>query len=265
MPVDCGCPLIAGSVTPQGMTSMMMRADVFTLLSMSSSAQMMSRGKWSEQIRRGCLLMLELEMMSKEMRKQIENNKLFKNKFRGWHKVLHHKCTRNEVQDVRVLNYPSALLSQDKLPDEDADNIFVYASYLKPGPHHLVVFDPSTQLHCASLNIGLSCTSTLCPEQPASLTSKGLEKKVVPNIWVGWKSDTDELRRKAVWYDSMSGDYNLDEILKDIRRTGGDIAPVRKEQVHALFENYFDYVHVLQKEGMVISEQYPEIDFAAFR
>lgn len=144
LPVDCGCPLIAGSVTPHGKTSMMMRADVFTLLSMTNSAQMMSKGKWAEQIRRGCLLTLELEMVSKDVRKSIEKNKLFKNKFRGWHKVLHHKCTRNEVQDVRILNYPSALLSRDKLADEDADNIFVYATFLKPGPHHLVVFDPNT-------------------------------------------------------------------------------------------------------------------------
>ena len=76
---------------------MMMRADVFTLLSMTDSAQMMNKGKWSEQMRRGCLLMLELETMAKDIRKQIENNKLFKNKFRGWHRALHHKCTRNEV------------------------------------------------------------------------------------------------------------------------------------------------------------------------
>lgn len=108
----------------------------------------------------------------------------------------------------------------------------------------------------------MSCTAVRCPEQPASLTSKGLDNKVVPNIWVGWKADTEELRRKAIWYDNMSGEFDIDDIYREIRRNASE--PARKEQINQLFEGYFDHLNVFQKEGMVVSEQFPQIDFKAF-
>ena len=82
------------------------------------------------------------------------------------------------------------------------------------------------------------------------------------NVWVAWKSDTDEQKRKAIQWDAMTDDFQLELFIRD-RRNDDVMKATRGAIMHAL-EKAFEWINIAQKESQATSNQYPEIDYNNF-
>lgn len=59
-------------------------------------------------------------------------------KVRGWSHVIHDMTLRNELTDVRVINRPDY-----SAYNVEAEDWFSYATFLKPGYHQFIIYDPA--------------------------------------------------------------------------------------------------------------------------
>ena len=86
---------------------LMMRADIFTLLSSSMVKRIMRNEKSAFKVQRGCMLLLEAETGTEATRDRVRRNKRFDDRINGWNHVLHHRCTESELIDAKKINYQS--------------------------------------------------------------------------------------------------------------------------------------------------------------
>ena len=87
--------------------------------------------------------------------------------------------------DVKSINVP------DLQRDLDNNDIFVYASYLKPGYHKLLIYDPElNRAYCQDFVLNLNMREDIFPEFPI-IESVIMEVRI-PWIWRKWGEDTQD-------------------------------------------------------------------------
>ena len=85
------------------------------------------------------------------------------------------------------------------------------------------------------------------------------------NVWIPWKADTPDQMSKAVEWDSLSGNFDLELFIRDrVNYKRFDPVKARLEIVKILTNN-FNLINIFQKEALVNSKLFPEIDFLNFR
>jgi hypothetical protein len=121
------------------------------------------------------------------MLEELEINKMMD----GWHQILEDKCHNNELTDVQTINAPNLkrnISSQD---------YFIYAAFLPPGYHQILIFDPEEQRAFAKdVIVGMN-HKDFYPEYPI-LQDPVTHTRVVQNVWRHWKVD-DELDDDRLW------------------------------------------------------------------
>ena len=112
---------------------------------------------------------------------------------------LDEKCTRNELVDVRRINYPINLKQlKDKRGKEKTPGIYAYACILPPGYHQLIIYDPKSQrAFCKETVIDLNNQTDSYPELPRQIGAKNLAV-AVPNVWAPWKKDKKQQKVMAI-------------------------------------------------------------------
>ena len=125
----------------------------------------------------------------KELFKQENYNLLnsldITKKFEGWEDLLKFICLENELMDVKNINIP------DFTKDLTNSDYYVFAGYLKPGYHQILIYDP--QLEKAFVKdfvVNLNLKEDLFLEYP----SKEQEPfpKHIANVWRNWIEDSQE-------------------------------------------------------------------------
>ena len=97
---------------------------------------------------------------------QFESEKLLVDlkldeRLNGWEKVLRDKCYRNELMDILCINNP------DLCADLANSDCYVYAEFLKPGYHQLLIFDPLFErAYCKDFMVNINMREDLFPEFP---------------------------------------------------------------------------------------------------
>ena len=82
-------------------------------------------------------------------------------KFKGWQKVLEQQSTQNELYDVKNINVP------DFGKDIENKDYFVFADFLKPGYHQIIIYDPKlNRAYCKDFMVNLNSREDLYPEYP---------------------------------------------------------------------------------------------------
>ena len=94
-------------------------------------------------------------------------------------------CLENELMDVKNIN----------IPDFDSDlhdsDFFVYASYLKPGYHQILIYDPLTEkAFIKDFVVNLNLREDIFPEYPAKEPDPA--SKNIRNVWRNWIEDSQE-------------------------------------------------------------------------
>jgi len=83
-------------------------------------------------------------------------------KLEGWEKLMKNKCLNNELMDVKNINLPD--FSKD-LKDKD---YYVFAGFLKPGYHQLLIYDPQLErAYCKDFVVNLNLREDIFPEFPS--------------------------------------------------------------------------------------------------
>ena len=83
-------------------------------------------------------------------------------KLDGWDKLLKYMCLENELMDVKNINPPDFDLD---LYEKD---YYVYAGYLKPGYHQILIFDPKLEkAFCKDFVVNLNLREDIFPEYPS--------------------------------------------------------------------------------------------------
>lgn len=54
----------------------------------------------------------------------------------GWESLMRDKCYRNELMDIECVNNP------DLCSDLKTSDVFIFADYIKPGYHQILIYDP---------------------------------------------------------------------------------------------------------------------------
>ena len=114
----------------------------------------------------------------------------------GWNLILEDKCLNNELSDVQSVNAPNFKKAISQL------NYFVYAAFLPPGYHQLIIFDPEEQRAFAKdVIVGMN-HKDFYPEFPI-LQDPIINTKTVQNVWRHWKVDTVDDDKK-IWNKEIS-------------------------------------------------------------
>ena len=95
------------------------------------------------------------------------------------------KCLRNELMDVKSINLPD--LDSKKIFFNETES-YIYATYLKPGYHQLLIYDPTLdRIFCKDFVVNLNTREDIYPEFPIL---EGMKiKKRVKWIWRSWLQD----------------------------------------------------------------------------
>ena len=114
----------------------MMRADVFALLNVSTSSDYMKGAKDANIIKRSIMKYLE-----SEQNERAEGLGLFQN-LKGWNHLLFQKCNRNQVMRTHSVNLPTCVRDEHVPQAAASSSHYVFAAYLEPGLHQIVIYDP---------------------------------------------------------------------------------------------------------------------------
>ena len=174
----------------------MLRAEYFTLLSVSQVIKFVRRKKHFKQIRQGIMTLLQIEedeMIKTGKLKKINNilrNSIILMKLMGWEEILADRTLRSELQEIKRINYIKRLdkvLDSKKIITRDnagsLSDIYLYATYLKPGFHQLVIYCPlSKRAFCKEVVIDQNGQEANYPELPKQVGAKNSTRKI-PNVW----------------------------------------------------------------------------------
>ena len=116
------------------------------MLSVSHIAKFVKKLKQNLRIRDGIFTMLQADdalstRVDEEINLVSETEKL-QFKINGWNKVLVDKCLKNELEDVKRINFPERICNPgfNELKSEQI-KIWAYAAYLAPGLHQFIIYD----------------------------------------------------------------------------------------------------------------------------
>ena len=128
---------------------------------------------------------------------------------RGWEQILNDKCNTNSLQDVMPINKPCDIL---KMANKD---LYVYAGYLQPGYHQLLLFDPIyDKIFIKEFVVTLN-EFDFYPEYPQQLREV-IVKKQVPDVWRKWAKDSPEDVREAfTLHRVLSEDFQVKGYIKN--------------------------------------------------
>ena len=152
------------------------------------------------------------------------------------------KCLRNELMDVTCINNPDLFSNLKK------NEVYIYAEYLKPGYHQLLIFDPLLEkAYCKDFMVNLNLRDDLYPEYP--VIDGFVVKPRVKNVFEEWREDRQEDKIKAFQVDmSISENFYTGRLVKDTSD--------QNIVIKTMLEN-FDYIKVYHKHLLVGSAKYP--------
>ena len=108
----------------------------------------------------------------------------------GWEKLMRDKCLRNELMDVHCINEPDFCL------DLANNDVFIYADFLKPGYHQVLIFDPLLEkAFCKDFMLNINLREDLFPEYPIIEGTK--IKSRVKNVFEDWVDDTEMEKKRC--------------------------------------------------------------------
>ena len=113
----------------------MMSADMFALLDLSQNTKSVTSLKASNELKAECAKFLNRTNQDPAAYERV------KAKIRGWNRILFDQCHYNYTTDVLAINQPADLASKA----EEKCSDFVYAGYLAPGRHQLLIYSPRAQ------------------------------------------------------------------------------------------------------------------------
>lgn len=104
--------------------------------------------------------------------------------------LLKDKCLKNELMDIKTINIPDLNKSQE------TSDIYIYAKYLCPGYHQLLIYDPLIQkAFCRDMIVNLNLREDIYPEYPII---EGMKmRRGIKNVFEAWKEDSVGIKRKA--------------------------------------------------------------------
>jgi hypothetical protein len=154
-------PLICGTVVkkPFGIENFsrklkMIRAPIFTILCISGSALFITEKKQTQTTKTATIRYLEFDDNS------VLENLMINQKLTGWQTILDDKCNNNELTDVHTVNPPNF---SESIEDRD---YFIYSTFLAPGYHQIVIYDPDTRrAYCKDIIVGMN-HKDFYPEYP---------------------------------------------------------------------------------------------------
>lgn len=92
--------------------------------------------------------------------------------------------------DVKNVNMPDFEREADKL-----QNTFVYADYVKPGYHRLLIYDPKlNKAYCKDLVVDLNQREDVFPEYPIHINNEAPDNKkaIARHVWRRWPMQPEE-------------------------------------------------------------------------
>ena len=172
-------PIIIGSIVNGGFSRKlrMLRADLFTLMSITQSKQFMKQRRNSTGIKTSVV-----NICRKSQR--IDDNVELIQKLKGWNRILFDKMNDNFLTDVFTLNQPDDLNVE---PPEETT--YIYSAFLQPGNHTVLIYDPlHKRAFCKEFIVKLNTVEHF-PEYPdMGSNSNGTVKNFAPpkpkqNVW----------------------------------------------------------------------------------
>lgn len=109
----------------------MMRASLFTLLSISHSREFTKSKLHSKFIKEAIIKFNQFD--SDNVMNEININ----DRIDGWNELLNDKVNNNELVDVTSINQPNLMDGYIQYKD-----IYCYAAFLPPGYHQMIIYDP---------------------------------------------------------------------------------------------------------------------------
>ena len=119
------------------------------------------------------------------------------------------KCLRNELMDIKCINNPNFMA------DLKSSDCFVYADFMKPGYHQILIYDPLLEkAFCKDFMVSMNLREDLFPEFPIM---DGVKIKVrIKNVFDEWREDSAEDQIKAFGLDmEYTNDVNIEKLVKD--------------------------------------------------
>mmetsp|Transcript_28843 Transcript_28843/g.43553 ORF Transcript_28843/g.43553 Transcript_28843/m.43553 type:complete len:187 (+) Transcript_28843:941-1501(+) len=166
-------------------------------------------------------------------------------KLEGWQKILEDKCQNNELTQVQVVNEPNF---QDS--GINAKEIFVYATFLPPGYHQILIYDPMLErAFCHDLVLNLN-QKDFYPEYPLLHGVKN--NKNIQNVWRHWLEDSEEEIDKSFISDTETEEFAEARFIKN-EEDWFKCLQVLKDN--------FDIIKVYQREMLFGSNKYPQVDW----
>ena len=85
----------------------------------------------------------------------------------GWNKLLHAKCNKNQILPVCTMNKPASILDECAGPEQPGDGHYVFATYLEPGYHQFLIYDPLIdKAFCQEMVVDFNPYQQIYPELP---------------------------------------------------------------------------------------------------
>lgn len=108
-----------------------MRADVFTLLSISTTGEFFNDAEKSTLIKKTVSKFLEGEYNDRVRRQSTFST------LKGWNNLLYQKCNQSQILSVNAVNQPDCVRHQSARPEsvEQGCNHYAFAAFLEPGYH----------------------------------------------------------------------------------------------------------------------------------
>lgn len=121
----------------------MLRSDFYTLLSLCHSKEFVRSAKEIKAIKQG-IMQICTDTQDTQMQDVLDSIK-------GWQRVLQDKLLQNELMDMHLINMPKSIpewkIHYDEWDEEIQEkecSSFVFADFLPPGLHKLIIYCPKS-------------------------------------------------------------------------------------------------------------------------
>ena len=156
--------------------------------------------------------------------------------------------------DIKGINIPdlSFIPSGKKEQVYEESDVYVYATWAKPGHHQIMIYDPMlNKAFCKDFMINLNFRESIFPEFPI-LEGMDMQRKI-RNVFELWEEETLENVNKGWEYDlRRSGNFSIEHLTRDVNDR---IATLNKLKV------LYDKCKVYQKVLMLNSTDYPYVNY----